>query len=124
MRTLLAVALILLSSYCWGASEVGGTECEGPDSGSTRRKACVIAAEAKISDGLLNTRYQTLLKKYAESNRVKERRMLIDAQRSWVRFRDKTCEFENEGGGSDSVSWSECLLRVTDDRLRYINNLF
>lgn len=82
------------------------------------------AREAKAADRKLNQTYQKLRPKLS----TKQRQRLTQAQLDWIKFRDRTCEYEAgewEGGTGASAAYSACISRVTQQRTadlqRYLN---
>ncbi len=80
--------------------------------------------EAKAADRQLNQVYQQLRPKIS----TKQRQRLTQAQLEWIKFRDRTCEYEAgewEGGTGASAAYSACISRVTQQRTadlqRYLN---
>ena len=80
--------------------------------------------EAKAADRQLNQTYQKLRPKIS----TKQRQRLTQAQSEWIKFRDRTCEYEAgewEGGTGASAAYSACISRVTQQRTadlqRYLN---
>ncbi|MBA2749708.1 MAG: DUF1311 domain-containing protein [Tatlockia sp.] len=83
-----------------------------------------MSREAKAADRQLNQTYQKLKPKMS----TKQRQRLTQAQLEWIKFRDRTCEYEAgewEGGTSASAAYSACISRVTQQRTadlqRYLN---
>ena len=71
----------------------------------------------KKADNELNQVYKKLVKKLNE----KEKKLLITAQKNWIRFRDSKCEFEKEeynGGSIQPLIHYTCLTECTEDRIK------
>lgn len=71
--------------------------------------------QARVADRQLNQVYQQLRPKISS----KQRQRLTQAQLDWIKFRDRTCEYEAgefEGGTAASFTYSSCLARVTTQR--------
>ncbi|MBW4664821.1 MAG: DUF1311 domain-containing protein [Chroococcus sp. CMT-3BRIN-NPC107] len=71
--------------------------------------------EAKAADRALNQTYQKLRPKLS----TKQRQRLTQAQLEWIKFRDRTCEYEAgewEGGTGATSAYLSCLARVTTQR--------
>ncbi|ERT04372.1 hypothetical protein M595_5686 [Lyngbya aestuarii BL J] len=89
-------------------------ECR-EDGSMIEMKKCAQDKYSKI-DRQLNQTYQTLMAKL-DDNQRKQR--LISAQRSWIQFRDKSCNYEASealGGSLEGLLLTNCLTRVTDQR--------
>jgi uncharacterized protein YecT (DUF1311 family) len=74
------------------------------------------AAESyKAADSRLNQVYRQLTSKL----RREERSKLVDAQETWIQYRDRNCSFEtfgNRGGTGYSTFYLGCLERMTKQR--------
>ena len=71
--------------------------------------------QAKAADRKLNQAYQKLKPKLS----TKQKQRLTQAQLEWIKFRDRTCEYEAgeyEDGTAASSIYSLCLTRVTTQR--------
>ncbi len=80
------------------------------------------------ADKDLNQTYQRLMANLNNDSARKQR--LITAQRSWIDFRDKSCNYEASealGGSLEGLLLTQCLTRVTEQRTadfkQYISNL-
>jgi uncharacterized protein YecT (DUF1311 family) len=95
--------------------------CLDKASGVTFEMITCISAETKRQDVRLNEHYNKLISKLS-ANRKK---VLLEAQRAWIKFRDANCRFyyDPEGGSSARVAADECLLNATADRVRELKLL-
>src|SRR3977135_648574 len=95
--------------------------CLDKASGVTFEMITCIGAETKRQDVRLNEHYNKLISKLS-ANRKK---VLLEAQRAWIKFRDANCRFyyDPEGGSSARVAADECLLNQTADRVRELKLL-
>lgn len=89
-------------------------DCKNPTSGYAGRY-CAGVAYGK-ADKELNNLYQQMIKKL----KGKAKNNLITAQKAWVNFRDKNCDFEVTGyvgatGYGEALF--NCLERVTKERI-------
>ncbi len=64
----------------------------------------------------LNKLYQQL----QQSLPVSRQNRLVNAQLSWIEFRNFMCNFERSGGGS--LALTNCLIRSTEQRVRQLEN--
>lgn len=97
--------------------------CEGPE-GSTYVEACLLTKRIDEMDKKLNIKYQEIIKGYKKDKLTKETKLLIEAQRAWIQYRDKLCEFEDMAlGGINSISFARCKARLTETRLNELNEL-
>ncbi|WP_424681209.1 lysozyme inhibitor LprI family protein [Frateuria sp. YIM B11624] len=62
-------------------------------------QAACLSQERERQDHRLNSTYQALLRKLNEN----QKKGLVDAERSWLKFQDKTSEFEGSIYGSNLV---------------------
>ena len=73
------------------------------------------------ADKTLNTLYQRLMKKLEPE----DAKLLQDAQRSWISFRDKHCAFvsnPSSGGSIYPSVFSSCAASVTASRVRQLRD--
>ncbi len=73
--------------------------------------------EFQAADRKLNQVYQQLQPKINS----KQKQRLIVAQRSWLEFRDETCDYESghfEGGSVAPSIYGYCRARVTKERVK------
>ncbi len=73
--------------------------------------------EFQAADKKLNQVYQQLQPKINS----KQKQRLIVAQRSWLKFRDETCDYEMgqfEGGSLAASTYGYCRARVTKERVK------
>ncbi len=71
--------------------------------------------EAQAADRKLNQAYQKLTRKIS----TKQKQRLTQAQLEWIKFRDRTCEFEAGelgGGTASTAAYLSCINRVTTQR--------
>lgn len=120
MKSIYSVLLLLV---CSSAFAFDDEDCKG-ESGTTRSQACVATQTGRALDRKLNVKYKKVVATYKEQGLDKELRLLTAAQRAWIVYRDKLCEFENQAiGGSNSLSWSHCIARLTETRLNELNEI-
>lgn len=73
------------------------------------------------ADKKLNQVYQQMLGKLTGE----EKNRLVNAEKAWIAFRDRTCEFEAAqalGGTLEGLLYMGCLERVTQERTTYLQN--
>ncbi len=115
----LRITLLLAAFYT--SAFAFDDNCEGT-SGSTYVEACLLSKSTDEMDKQLNAKYQQIIKMYKESKSTEEVKLLVEAQRAWIRYRDKVCEFEDHAfGGINSISWARCKARITETRLKELN---
>ena len=77
--------------------------------------------EYAIADKKLNQTYQKLISQLSPERKQR----LIEAQRAWISFRDKTCRFEASevlGGSAEPLFLTHCLTKVTQQRVQDFQN--
>lgn len=117
MKALLSVALFALSSLAFAFDD----DCEGT-SGSTYVEACNLEKSVREMDKQLNSKYQEILTMYQKRKATASVKSLVDAQRAWIRYRDKVCTFEDKAfGGIVGISWIRCKARITETRLNELS---
>ncbi|MEM0997247.1 MAG: lysozyme inhibitor LprI family protein [Bacteroidota bacterium] len=78
--------------------------------------------EFKAADQALNVAYKKLMALVDDDLEAKIRQ----AQRTWVKFRDESCECERflyDGGSISPLIWANCRTRATQQRTEELNSL-
>lgn len=91
-----------------------------PNGTTLEMKKCATDQYA-VADKKLNQNYQTLIAQLSPERKQR----LIEAQRAWISFRDKTCRFESSevlGGSAESLFLTTCLTKVTQQRVQDFQN--
>ncbi len=115
------LTLMLITAHVPAFAFDDNEDCDA-GSGSTYSQACFASKEANKADKQLNAKYQQILRIYKKAKADKEIKLLVEAQRAWIRYRDKVCDFENQAfGGINSISWVRCKARITTARLSELN---
>ncbi|MBE9185810.1 DUF1311 domain-containing protein [Microcoleus sp. LEGE 07076] len=89
--------------------------CKSPQ--TTLDMNMCASQEFKAADTKLNQVYQQLRAKLSS----KKKQRLTVAQRTWIEFRDKTCDYEAgkfEGGTLAASTYVYCRARVTQQRIK------
>ncbi len=89
--------------------------CKSPQ--TTLDQNLCSSQEFQAADKKLNQVYQQLQPKINS----KQNQRLIVAQRSWLKFRDETCDYESghfEGGSVAPSIYGYCRARVTKERVK------
>lgn len=107
------------------ATEPDAADLEDPCPGSnTQFELNQCAARARDrADAELNKVYGQLMKAAGTTERVK----LRAAQLAWIKFRDTHCDYEsvgNKGGSIYPMVVSFCLAKVTDDRVKQLQEIW
>lgn len=120
MRHVIQVILVLSAITTSFKVTAASEDCDGA-SGTTRSQSCISNKSYGEFDKELNRRYQKMLAIYKERGAIKDRELLIAAQRAWVRFKEDSCKFEQEFyGGAYSKNLLECQARLTAERIEYL----
>jgi len=118
MKIILIIFLFALNFNSFAADE-----CEGPE-GSSYVEGCRLKQSIGEMDKKLNVQYQKIIKMYKKDNATETVKLLVEAQRAWIQYRDKVCEFENVAyGGANSISWGRCKARITESRLNELEEI-
>ncbi|OIP71318.1 MAG: hypothetical protein AUK43_06500 [Oscillatoriales cyanobacterium CG2_30_40_61] len=94
-------------------------QCQ-PDGNTLEMRKCA-SDQYQIADQKLNQTYQKLIGQLSPERKKR----LIEAQRAWISFRDKTCSFESSqvlGGTAEPLLLTQCLANVTQQRVRDLQN--
>jgi uncharacterized protein YecT (DUF1311 family) len=77
--------------------------------------------EKTRQDARLNENYKKLMPKLS----AKRKKMLLEAQRAWIKFRDTNCRFyfDPEGGTAAVLAGNGCFLQATADRAKELKLL-
>lgn len=116
MRWMMAAVLAaMLAGSPAGAKDCGG---EATEAGMNK----CAADQLKAADAALNKAYRQIIHRLADdADTVK---LLRDAQRAWVDFRDKHCAFAAsgvDGGSSYPFIHDGCVTELTDARTRQLD---
>jgi uncharacterized protein YecT (DUF1311 family) len=79
------------------------------------------AKKYQKSDAKLNQIYNQLMKISEPS----EKKLLVQAQKNWLKFRDAHCNFEisaYQGGSIQPLIYSDCLTECTETRIKQLKN--
>lgn len=89
--------------------------CKSPQ--TTQEQNACSSQEFQAADRKLNQVYQQLQPKLNS----KQKQRLLVAQRSWLKFRDESCNYEMgqfEGGSLAASTYGYCRARVTQERIK------
>ena len=114
LLTVIAVSVSLFGEQSIAAPQIAQTINCAKATTTLEINECT-GREAKAADRLLNQSYQKLRPKLS----TKQRQRLTQAQLDWIKFRDRTCEFEAgewEGGTGANSAYLSCITRVTTQR--------
>jgi uncharacterized protein YecT (DUF1311 family) len=91
-----------------------------PNGNTFEMRKCA-ADNYALADKKLNQTYQKLIGQLSPERKKR----LIEAQRAWISFRDKTCSFESSqalGGTAEPLFLTQCLAKVTQQRVQDLQN--
>jgi uncharacterized protein YecT (DUF1311 family) len=121
----LIVLGLLLNTTLLAAADSNMTQeylsCMDKSGGITAAMLECTNEEKTRQDALLNQNYKTLMSKLS----AKRKKMLLEAQRAWIKFRDANCSFylDPEGGTAALLARNGCFLQATADRAKELSNL-
>ena len=95
--------------------------CVENSHGVTVEMVDCMLAETKRQDTQLNDNYKALMLKLTSERK----KILLDAERIWIQFRDANCRFyeDTNGGTSATLAAKECFLNATADRAAELKTL-
>lgn len=114
-RFLLALTPLLFTTAAYAV------DCDNAADQATMNQCA--AQQLKAADKELNALYQQInarLKSNPDS-----KKLLIEAQRSWIAFRDAECKFSSagvEGGSVYPLIYSTCVTELTKARVETFKN--
>jgi uncharacterized protein YecT (DUF1311 family) len=122
---ILIVLALLLNTPPLAAADSDMTQeyvtCMDKSGGVTPDMLECMSDELARQDALLNQNYKTLMSKLS----AKRKKMLLEAQRAWIKFRDANCGFysDPEGGTAAVLGGNDCFLQATANRAKELSNL-
>jgi uncharacterized protein YecT (DUF1311 family) len=125
MRNLAVAGCLVISCFACAHGEERISEaysdCLKLADGTTVAIQDCIRQELERQDRKLNEAYKALM----SSTPAQRRMQLRDAQRKWIAFRDADCKyyFDPQGGSAARLASNECVLTLTADRARELDNL-
>lgn len=102
------------------ASAAPAADC-GDEQTQTDMNLCAARDYADV-DRQLNEVYREYRKRLSDD----QKRQLKDAQRAWIEFRDRSCDFESsgvEGGSVHPLIRNSCLAGMTRARIEQLDVL-
>ena len=112
------VMIVSTTSFAASSQKDGVPDCKSP---VTQLDMNMCASDAyKQSDKRLNDLYNKKIQTLLSASTKKQFKA---AQKSWLSFRDKSCEYEAspwEGGSGQPMIRLECLKKFTDQRIKDI----
>jgi uncharacterized protein YecT (DUF1311 family) len=101
---IVASSAVKAEDYCEGTTQYDMNMCAG--------------REFEQVDVAMNERYEKLMKRLNPEARAK----MHQAQKAWVSYRKKICEFEVSGLGTvRSTIFAGCLKFITESHIRYLD---
>lgn len=114
-------ALAILAALMFAPASAEDDSDSNCISGQSNMDACSSPIYT-VADAKLNLAYRALREVLSAPERIK----LRDAERAWIAYRDKECEFEAMGsvGGTDHPhEVARCLADRTNTRLAELNRM-
>ncbi|MBF9195278.1 lysozyme inhibitor LprI family protein [Microvirga terrestris] len=110
------LSIVLLAMLFLSPAARAGDDCKGETQSEMN-----MCAEHKFekADKAMNERYTKLMKRLDRDDQGK----LRDAQRAWISYRDKVCDFETSGLGSvRPMIFAGCMTMLTELHIRYLDS--
>ena len=111
----------ILLALCFAAfglsSQARSQECDRNDESQAGMDICA-GADFQVSDAKLNADYAEVIKRLSDD--ADARKLLQEAQRAWIAFRDAECKFSSsgvDGGSAYPMVYAMCLQGLTDERV-------
>jgi uncharacterized protein YecT (DUF1311 family) len=124
MKMRITLIAVLSSAWLFSLSATA-EDCDQLKQGSTLWAGCNNYKAFEAADKDLNDAYRKLTTVLNQPSWGEAKQKLIAAQRAWIVFRDKECEFSQELiGGANHVNQSECMVDMTKERAEYIDGLY
>ena len=117
LKRFFAAAVVLLAP-CMAFASPPADVCKGADSGSYLAIARCGDSRFAKSDAELNAVYKQL--KVALRDDPPRRKLLIDSQRAWLAYREKSCEFWH---GVVSYEVGGCKAAITNNRIEELKHM-
>lgn len=97
------------------------SSCMDKSGGVTATMIDCMAEETERQDARLNKAYKALM----ASLNAPRKKQLQEAQRAWLKFRDGNCDFyfDPDGGSLARVSANDCVMTMTAQRARELEQL-
>ena len=95
--------------------------CMDQSGGVTSAMLTCSADELRRQDTRLNQAYQRTL----DASRPERKQKLREAERAWIVYRNTSCSLlaEFQGGTMASISVSDCILQLTAERAKWLEEL-
>jgi uncharacterized protein YecT (DUF1311 family) len=112
------IAVLCVAAFAANAEESAaeryGAEYQTCRDGNTYEIVTCLSGLYKKWDERLNAAYQKLL---GMQETPKQKTALVEAQKSWIKYRDQNCEWYETGEGTIRRLWgSECMRSMTAAR--------
>lgn len=114
MKTALLAAAMVLATPAFAFAQA---KCSDPEDQATMNE-CAEAA-FKESDKKLNELYKRVEARLSDDADTKK--LLVQAQRDWIKFRDAECDFQTAGAAGGSVMPMlilQCMDGLTQSRVK------
>jgi uncharacterized protein YecT (DUF1311 family) len=118
----IASVLFIPTTGITGQSVAQRIDCNSDNMSNAEYQVC-LHNSYQVANRQLHQVYKKLIAKVSGN----ERKELIEAQRTWVKFRDSNCSFEvygSRGGTGYSGFLSQCLERMTRQRTADLEGIY
>src|SRR5215831_3778996 len=91
--------------------------CMEQSQGATPKMFDCLGDELDRQNARLNDNYKKLMSKLSPNRK----RMLREAQRAWIKFRETNCDFyfDRDGGSAARIAASDCSVTMTAARAKH-----
>ena len=118
MRIIICFILLSLATTSFAENIYSDeySSCIDQSGGNNFEMSECISKEYAIQDKKLNEVYKKLMSKLSDQRK----QVLRDAQRQWIAYTEKNCDFYNgpEGGSMAQLSAQECMLSSRAERAK------
>jgi uncharacterized protein YecT (DUF1311 family) len=122
-RAIIICVCVIWSNELLAATDADMTkqylDCMERSGGITADMLECINKETARQDTVLNDKYKRLMSRVSNERQ----KLLLEAQRAWIKFRDANCSFYAEGGSIAQVAANDCFLQATVDRAKELERL-
>ena len=124
-KVLVICLAILWNPQLLAAADANTTKefsaCMEQSQGVTPKMFDCLGNELDRQNARLNDNYKKLISKLSPNRK----KMLRDAQRAWIKFREANCDFyfDRDGGSAARIAASDCSVTTTAARARELKNL-
>ncbi|NCC04429.1 MAG: DUF1311 domain-containing protein [Proteobacteria bacterium] len=112
--------ITVIPVYCEEIYSIHYDQCMDSSGGVTYEMQECMNSEFQYQDSKLNEVYKKLMNSLSDDRK----KQLRDAQRLWIAYTEKNCDFydEPDGGSLERLSAISCILSSTANRVRELES--